>query len=177
MWYPKFAWFGAEWRNYWSIYSLRGQLGTDSKCLAQLDIQRSEIMVKVKLSMFTTWRRIGAGKVKLCSFLTLPIDVGDRPALCPGRITPKKDRGYSSIWGWMSYRVRLVTHRGEAPGFHSLGDFRRSTATGCAAEKRIICCLCQKSNHDSSVAQHIVQLLYWLSCPGFVRLKKDGEEY
>jgi len=31
--------------------------------------------------------------------------------------------------------------------------------------------------HDSSVAQHIVQLLYWLSYPGFIRLKKDREYY
>jgi len=38
-------------------------LGADSECWAQQDLQRSEVKWKVKPSMFTAWRRIGAVEV------------------------------------------------------------------------------------------------------------------
>jgi len=159
-------------------------LGTESECLAQHDLLRSEIKVKVNLSMFTTWRSIGAVEVKLHTFLTFSIDVGDPSALCPGRFTPIKDGGYSSNMRLDELKslcahspVALPQRRAPPPRLQSIEVFRRSRATRGVWKTGIICCLCHKSNHDSSVAQHAGQFLYWLSYPGFIKLKKDGEEY
>jgi hypothetical protein len=103
---------------------------------ARQPVRTQESKVKVKQSLYTSWRRLEGRRYSSYSFLTSALDGGDWSASRPGRaFTPgERTLGTHCTGGWVGPRACLDTE---------------------AAGK--ILCLHRESNPDRPVVQHVVR--------------------
>jgi hypothetical protein len=131
------------------LNSYKSQLQSQHKKIIIIIIMIVSYKVKVKVSRYTQWRRLGETRCSSYSYLTSTLDRGEWLASRPGRaLPPGKGPPVPRYPGTPVPRY---------PGTHWIGGWVGPRAGLDAGARRKILCLCRGSNLDLPIVQPVVR--------------------